>query len=294
MMFLNSKHIGTLEEKLAFTKENIDQADARYDLVRHMVLNSLRMYRKKFSKEYGELILCSDGRKYWRKDKFPYYKASRKTSRQESEFDWGCIFDCMNQIKAELIEVFPYKLIELMTAEADDVIAIIVKQQNEEFGNFEKTLIISADKDFTQLHKYNGVVQYNPIQKKFISEKIHPSEILHRLIMSGDRSDGIPNMMSSDDTFVTGKRQTPLSKKKQKEWGDFFPKDFCKAELCNETQLRNYKRNQMLIDFDFIPTEVEEAIIAEYEKPIQGNRAKILDYFIEKGLRDLTDSIGDF
>jgi len=299
MMYLHSNNIGTPEEKECFMVDAGEDAniEASFGLVRHMVLNSIRMYRKKFGEKYGEIVLCSDGRKYWRQKKFTQYKASRKTTRQASNVDWTVVFLVINQIKEELREIFPYKLIEVDTAEADDVIAIIVKDIVEDsFGNFEKVLIVSADKDFIQLQKFSSVDQYNPIAKKFIGppDKILPQKFLHQLIMKGDRSDGIPNFLSEDDSFTTGKRQTALSKKKLKTWGDYSSKAFCDSGLVNETLLRNYKRNQMLIDFDFIPENLVSKIIEEYEKPIPGNRSKILDYFIEKKLKDLTDSIGDF
>ena len=87
-------------------KEGVEES-----LVRHMVLNSLRSYRNKFSGDYGELIICCDNKKYWRKDIFPYYKSHRKSSRKKSEFDWNEIFTCLNKIKAELIEKFPVQSI---------------------------------------------------------------------------------------------------------------------------------------------------------------------------------------
>ena len=299
MMYIHSNNIGTPEEKECFMVGNNnadDNVEIGFSLVRHMVLNSIRMYRKKFGDKYGEIILCSDGRKYWRKEKFIHYKASRKVTRQTSNIDWTVIFLVINQIKSELREVFPYKLIEIESAEADDVIAIIVKDFMEDFLQAsEKILIISADKDFVQLQKHLRVDQYNPIAKKFVNAGgMMPQTFLHHLIMKGDRSDGIPNFLSKDDTFVRGNRQTPLSEKKLKMWGDYSSKTFCDAGLVNETLLRNYKRNQMLIDFDFIPEELEKDILFKYLEPIQGNRSKILNYFIENKLADLTDSIGDF
>ena len=73
-------------------------------------------------------------------------------------------------------------------------------------------MVLSGDKDFIQLQKYPFVSQYNPIQKKFMSG-IDPKQYILEHVIKGDRSDGIPNFLSDDDTFVKNKRQRPLSKK---------------------------------------------------------------------------------
>ena len=133
------------------------------NMVRHMILNSLRMYRGKFNGEYGELILCYDSKHYWRRDYFPQYKCNRKKIRESSNLDWDAIFECLNNIKQELKDYFPYKHLEVYGAEADDIIAALCLEL--EFDN-GKTLILSGDKDFIQLHKYVNVSQYSPITKK--------------------------------------------------------------------------------------------------------------------------------
>ena len=142
------------------------------DLVRHMVLNSLRSYRNKFSEEYGELIICCDNKKYWRKDIFPYYKSHRKANRKQSEFDWNEIFACLNKVKAELVDHFPYRVLEVENVEADDIIAIYCMTYAE------SNLILSGDKDFVQLQAIkdpSAVHQYNPLKKAFVYEK-HPEK----------------------------------------------------------------------------------------------------------------------
>lgn len=294
MMFLNSHYIGTLEEKAAFTKDSEVGEEVKFDIVRHMVLNSLRMYKKKFGQEYGDLVLCCDGRRYWRKDKFEYYKASRKATRSSSGYDWEIIFNVINQITEEIRTTFPYKMIYVETAEADDVIASIVfweregKESPNIFEQDEPIMIISADKDFIQLQKWDDVAQYSPIQKKPVVHK-DPRKYLHELIMRGDRSDGIPNFLSKDDTFVTGGRQKPISKNKLSTWLGQKPEQFC-----NENTLRNYKRNQILIDFAFIPEEIEYEICQEYFKDPVGNKSRILQYLIDNRLKELTNNIGDF
>ena len=52
------------------------------NMVRHMILNSIRMYRTRFLSEFGEIVLCYDSRHYWRRDYFPEYKHSRRKGRE--------------------------------------------------------------------------------------------------------------------------------------------------------------------------------------------------------------------
>ncbi len=254
------------------------------NLVRHMVLNSLRKYRSQFKNKYGEMILCCDNKNYWRKQKFPYYKASRKKTREESDLDWNSIFESLNRIKDELSETFPYKTLEVESTEADDIIAIIVKHHSQE----NPILILSGDKDFVQLQKYPNVAQYSPIQKKYIRND-NPQQFIKELIMRGDRSDGVPNFLSKDDTFMNGGRQRPLIKRRINEWLGMKPEEFCTEEM-----LRNYKRNEELIDLDFVPESIEQQILEEYDKPINGDRSKLMPYFIDKQLKNLMENIGDF
>ena len=83
------------------------------DLVRHMVLNSLRGHNKKFRKEYGEMVIACDSKNVWRREIFPNYKAGRKENRKKSEHDWTMIFDILSKIKREIKEFLPYKVVEL-------------------------------------------------------------------------------------------------------------------------------------------------------------------------------------
>ena len=227
------------------------------DLVRHMVLNSIRGINKKFRKDYGELVIASDGKHSWRKQIFPNYKANRKKNREQSGHDWETIFDVINRIKSELIEFMPYKLIEVETAEADDIIAVLIRKIQRVVGpnHAKKMLIVSGDKDFIQLHSDN-VRQYNPILNKYVGKDETPSIYIREHILKGDRSDGVPNVLSDDNVFVEGRRQRPLSKKKLNE---LICSGFLYTVLNDEEQ-KNYDRNRKLIDLTFIPQELEEKI----------------------------------
>ena len=252
-------------------------------MVRHMILNSLRMYRTRFSSEFGELVLCYDSKHYWRRDYFPQYKANRKKDRKKSDKDWDAIFECLNTIKEEIRTNMPYKFLEVYGAEADDIIATICSEYNEEI------MILSGDKDFIQLQKFPNVKQYSPITKKMVNGA-NPVGYLKEHVFRGDTSDGIPNVLSPDNTFTDGLRQRPLGKNKIASWMEH---DFDDVAPNDEVK-RNYQRNQKLIDLTYIPSELSDEILEAYRSSSYGDRSKLLNYFIQKRLKTLTESISEF
>ena len=265
------------------------KVDLQEDLVRHMVLNSIRLYRKKFE-EYGELVICADDKNYWRKDVFPYYKAHRKEDREKSDLDWKKIFDILNKVKQEIKEVFPYRVLQVSRAEADDIIGTLTNKYGVYLNNqsTEKILILSGDKDFGQLQKYMNVEQFSPVTKRWIRVN-DARRFLREHIMKGDRGDGIPNFLSHDSCIITKERQKPLASSKIDVWVDQEPEKFCTEEM-----LRNYKRNEQLVDLDFVPDNIRSEIIKQYEEYAIPNRKKLLNYFIKNKLKLLTEHIGDF
>ena len=258
------------------------------DMVRHMVLNSLRGYRNRFSEEYGELVLCYDNKGNWRRDYFPNYKHGRRKDRKASKLDWGSIFDTLHLIKTELQENFPYKVLEVEDAEADDIIASVVSYVAQAPSHYEKVLIVSGDKDFIQLQKHNFVTQYSPTLKKFVNG-IDPNVYIKEHILKGDRSDGVPNFLSPDNCFVDDMRQRPISKKKLATWIDLDPEDFC-----NEEMLRNYQRNRKLIDLEYAPAGITDRCIQAYLNSTVKDRSGLLNYFIKHRLKNHMENIGDF
>ena len=263
---------------------NHTNAQLEENMVRHMVLNSLRSYKTKFGEQYGEMIIACDNTNYWRKQLFPYYKANRKKAQEKSEMDWKAIFECMNKIRAELKEFFPYRVIDIESAEADDVIATLVKAA---FPT-QNILILSGDKDFIQLHKYSQVKQYDPVRKKFITHE-DPNRYLDEHVLKGDSGDGVPNVLSSDNCFVVGDRQKPMTQKKID--------DFIQLGLDGKLDhpvFRNYMRNKQLIDLSYVPKELSAKILESYESQNNKNRDKLMNYFMNNKLKNLMESIGEF
>jgi len=256
------------------------------DLVRHMVLNSIRSYNTKYKNEYGEMIIACDDRGSWRRNIFPYYKANRKKDRENSELDWNAMFDIMGKLREELKEYFPYRVIHVTDAEADDIIGTLV----QEYGNtMEKILILSGDKDFRQLHTYMNVRQYDPTRKKWIEEN-NPARYLREHIMRGDRGDGIPNFLSRDDTFVLAGRQKQIRQTKLDVWLEHTNPE----EFCDENMLRGWRRNEQLVDLSFIPALIKVQIKDQYAAQAGKTKAKLFDYFIQHRLKNLMSDLDQF
>jgi len=257
------------------------------DLIRHMILNTIRMYKSKFN-DYGEVVIAADGANNWRRGAFPQYKANRRKNREESTFDWPKAFEIINKVREEIKENFPYKVVHIEGCEADDVIGTLV-EQTQEFGLHEGVMIISADGDFKQLQQYDNVKQFSPLLKKFVVED-HPRLKLVEKIVKGDTGDGVPNILSDDNVFVEGLRQTPVTQKKLVEILNAV-----ETADTSKPWYRNYQRNQMLIDLTRTPQHLKDQILESYgEQDPWPNKGKVLPYLINKQCKMLIECIEEF
>lgn len=267
-------------------------------LVRHMILNTIRANRFKFFNEYGNVVIACDGRNYWRKTEFPYYKANRKKSRDNSTLNWDQLFEALNTVKEELKEYFPYPVIDIDRAEADDVIATLAEWSSEnDFDNHgldfgpQPLLIVSGDHDFVQLQKYSHVQQWNPVKKKFVRPERPIELVVKEHIFRGDDGDGVPNFLSDDDVFVTeGKRQKSIYQVKLDEW--------LKEPLENwkdTPEWKNIQRNQKLVDLTFVPQDIKDLIVDKYLTTRDGrDRSKLMSYFMKNKMSVMMQHIGEF
>jgi hypothetical protein len=283
---------------LTFQRELKGTESEVKNLIRHVTLSTLKSYKKKYGKEYGELVICCDGRKYWRKEFFEFYKGMRKSNRDKSDLDWKLIFDTLSEMREDIAQHFPYRVMHIDRAEADDIIAVMSQYLQENLliqeGLVEepqKILILSSDKDFKQLQLYPTVKQWSPMQKKYITatkKEIIEHKIEH--IVKGDTGDGVPNILSKDDVFMKGERQKPVSAKRLQE---FFDNGYSACR--NDEERRNWHRNSTLVDFEHIPPDVKESIIVAYisNKP-KGDKMSIMNYLMEHRCRLLLDEIEDF
>ena len=248
------------------------------DSVRRSIVKVLARIQKQYGAEYGKMVLCYDDKNYWRTQAFPFYKKNRKQERETSKYDWDMVFSVLNKIRDEIRRNLPYYVIQVQGAEADDVIAALSRFNHSS----DKILILSADKDFIQLHKYPTVKQYDPIRNRWI-ENEDPIQYLQEHIIRGDRSDGIPNILTCDDAMVSGKTQKKMSKEKISALASMDPADFT-----NYIRLRNWKRNSELIDFAKIPRPIVDNIIMTYNK-YRANTSIDIQYFIDNNIQDLIE-----
>ena len=251
------------------------------DLLRHTVLNTIRQYKQMHRHvDHGGFVICCDSPKNWRKESFPEYKANRKKKRETDTTDWTSLFEFLHQMIDDLRNYFPYKVIKVESAEADDIIAVLTQ---EEMKN--PTTIISSDKDFIQLQKYEGVQQWSPLTKDWV--KGDPEASLWEKLVKGDAGDGVPNILSSDDTFmVEGKRQRPISKKKMEMWKE-------DRSSWTDEMHRNFNRNEMMVDLEKTPESIRINIINQFREQVPPH-GRLMEYFTEKRLKNLMEHIEEF
>lgn len=270
--------IANLMEQIGSSKNPVEES-----LVRHMILNTIRANIRKF-REYGEVVIACDNKKYWRREIFPYYKGHRKKAREDSGHDWASIFECLHKVKEELKQFSPYRVIDVDGAEADDVIGVLTRK----YAPHEKVMILSSDKDFVQLQIYPNVHQYSPTMKKQIKCD-DPGKQLKELIITGDKGDGIPNILSEDNCIMEGIRQKALTKGKKEELLNMvIPIDG------TDTLKRNWSRNQQLIDLTYTPDHIVENIISTYEEIKPASRQQFMNYMIVNRLKNLIEVIDEF
>ena len=270
----------------AFSQKQPDQLDQ--GVVRHMILNSLRMHNIKNRGEFGQMVIACDSSS-WRKEIFPEYKAARKGARETSKLDWNKFFTMANNVRDELKENFSYPVVTVDRAEADDIIGILVSEL-QEFGRHEEILIVSGDKDFLQLQKFSNVQQYSPVQRKFLKCE-DPHRYLFEHICKGDSSDGVPNVLSPDNTFTNELRQTPLRAKRIDEWWEN------RQSLQNHMSKhvwRNYQRNEWMINLRKTPSEIRKEVINQVGEQSGKNNNKILNYLVTNRCGLLVESAQEF
>lgn len=272
--------------------KNFDTSDdaALEATMRGIALSSLLKNRRKFKKSFGDLVICVDGKDSWRKEVFPYYKASRKVAREASDLDWGKLFGMIHKVKTELKEKFPYRVIEVDRAEADDIIGVIANEYGSPLwdGDSEKILVLSGDKDYIQLQRHANVEQYDPVTKKGFIRSSDPYKYLLEQTIQGDKGDGIPNILSPDNCFAIRERQGTMTAKRLAEFSVENPE-------MDETTKARFERNKTLIDLSNTPDYLRESILAEYFKePLKRNHGRLFEYFAEKNLTNFIQDIQDF
>jgi hypothetical protein len=133
------------------------------------------------------------------------------------------------------------------------------------------------------------VKQFSPVQKKYVKPDISPEKYIFEHIIRGDKGDGVPNVLSADDSIVNGIRQKAILQDKIDVWYKDFeamPKD---ADF-----KKNYERNKKLVSFDSIPDKIKNAIINSYVEKPQKDKSKLLNFFIEHKMKNMLELIEEF
>lgn len=253
------------------------------DLVRHVSLDGIRYINSKFRRKYGNPVLAIDSIKgSWRKQVFPYYKANRADTKKKSAIDWVELLRQVNTIKNEIIEVFPYKVIEYDHAEADDIIGVLTRYS---VSQGEEVMIVSGDKDFVQLQINTDLVQqWDKRLDKYVGSD-NPKRYLFDHVLKGDAGDGIPNILSPADSFVNRIRQKPMTQKRLDEAWDY-------KEALKEN--KRFLDNLQIIDLSFTPKEMQAGILEQYQNYNVNDKSKLHEYFIAKRMKKLFENIQDF
>lgn len=297
-MIILSDFSQTIVSSVAAQAKDLKEGDPK-NMIKHIALNQLLFLRKKFG---GRLIICCDADNYWRKKEFKYYKGHRQHKKDDSFLDWDLVGETVTEMKKELAEHFPYTVMEVDGAEADDIIAVLVRYFNGNellnTGLIEKPspiVIGSTDGDFQQLQKYKNVKQWNNVQKKFLVCE-SPKEYLLNHILVGDDGDNIPNICTGDEWSKARAEAVPTRATSfmHKARFESFTKNGIDACL-NETEKRNFKRNEGLVDLDLIPSDLCDKIVNTYKNyEIKGSKSKVFKYLGAHRMKLLLSSYQDF
>lgn len=321
---LSFKSLFVALDKEAFSKNKVDFKKYKGMFI-HLMFNYLKLVQTEFSKDYGnDIILALEGSSSWRKEFYPKYKANRVLNEN---IDWeNDVFPTIDEIVEIIKETLPYKVIKVKGAEGDDVVATLSEYSKE------PVMVISEDKDFIQLLRLPNVVLYKPIKKEFI-QNVSESEIKDKLrlhILVGDRVDNIPSIMEEtrfnpefikfcqdnniyeDDVLKFKNLEISntlidlfMSKNKGKSiykparFGEKTAEKYLvnlKENLLNDKlAMNNYKRNMILIDFEYIPKDIKESIIKEYENcKLNSDLEKLLRFFLKYDCQKHADDISAF
>jgi len=165
----------------------------------HLLFNSLQYNKNKFK---GEMVLAFDSKGNWRKDFYKDYKGTRAKGKETTEIDWDGIHQIIEEVKTTIEENFPFKVLKIPKAEADDIGGVLSKK----FGNERKVVLITSDHDWLQNISHGKYVEmYDPIKMEYSDLTPEENEIIqtpagemskftaiHTLI--GDSGDNVPNI----------------------------------------------------------------------------------------------------
>lgn len=248
-----------------------------YSYWKHLVMSSF-LYTIE-QKKPNKIIIAMEGRGNWRKSIYPDYKGNRKKGRDESEINFEEFYEILDKFINDLKELFKnIYIMRINNCEADDVIAVMTEEfSKDKLNDIE---LISTDKDFIQLQKYKNFKQFNPIKKEYV-KSINPKRDLEIKIIIGDKSDNISGIKE---------RLGAKTAEKLLNGGEFKKQTW--EQMLNDKEIKNiFIRNRQLIDFNYIPENIKEKIVDEYNNykigKLDGN--KVWKWMISQRMSKLSD-----
>ena len=135
-------------------------------------------------------VVFDTARKNFRNDIFPEYKANRKEVPEDLVPQFSLIRDAVHAFNIAAVEEEGY--------EADDLIASYTKKAIQ---NDYDVVIVSADKDLTQLMDGEKVRVFDPMKKRFVTQEdvlkkfgVLPDKVTQVQSLMGDSIDNIPGV----------------------------------------------------------------------------------------------------
>lgn len=243
-----------------------------------VVLSKLSQISTKYKQKYGRTVVCCEGEGNWRKGVYPSYKKNRRVSKAKSTIDWDMFYEGFN-IAIELIDYeMQWACIQVPLAEADDSIAVIAS------GVQEKTLIVSRDSDFFQLH--NSMIDQYDFQTNKMLKGEKGAQFFHEKYVKGSSKENIANIQMPIDHLTEGKgKQKAVTKK------------FLEGLVLEGDLLKRYNENKALMDLAAIPEDVQQEIRIAYRIKTKNAKPTIKemgDSLRNAGFRILARNVEDF
>lgn len=268
------------------------------NIIRHVIINSCLTVKRRFHREYGDLIIALDGKKNFRYDIFQNYKAGRKKSREDDGMPWHIIFAVMDKIKEEAKVYWPWKIVWSDFAEADDVMGVLTEDvANHQFVMVgleeepEPVLLDTRDHDMFQLHKHPNVKQWDSRERKFIKPEGKPEDWIRRFILTGCKGDGVPNVFSDINSFANGVRQKAAIASRMD------PILKCKSIFDYDADPKIKERilqNHQLVCFDGMPIHVRDDIMLSWNTRTKASKMTMMKYLAEHRCKQLLECIDEF
>lgn len=184
---------------------------------KHLIFNSLQYIKNKFK---NEIILAIDGTNNWRKEVYPLYKANRSKAKEDNDVNFEEFFEETSKILTAIKDNFPFKVIKVDRAEADDIAGVIAL----EYGNEIDITLVTSDHDWLQVLSHTMTRMWDPIKKtnSLLSDfentiintdygRMSRFTIIHSLI--GDKGDGVPTITGFtkfSDNFLSYLRENGI------------------------------------------------------------------------------------